>query len=356
MKKKPTPEAVHPPAQTAPILVAFSAIIADHAWNARSGDYQTSDSDADEGRGTVGLAESLEARGQDEPVDIRPHPTLKGKFLLIDGFRRLAAAELLQARASHIKGLPFAHLLCRLQALSEADARMLNIAKGGNRHNLKPADLAYGISEALRLGKTLHEIHLETGKSKQYVSTLAQIANSNRFDEKIFTRWRTEGLPLGVDEIMLHIFQPNIPLDKQADVVRAILTQKRDNPRTRGRGAWYGAATRQAKELGWTLGRLVYKEVLPEVAIRWENAVMAVCNLGFHQGDHTRTIARPEQVKALVQVAEEMFAAGRSGTASPWSSRRETYERNADQARRQKSELPRTKAARGRDTTNRENQ
>ncbi len=146
-----------------PVALPLTDIVADYEWNARSGDYRTSDCDADEGRGTVGLADSMQERGQDVPVSVRPHPSSRGRFLLVCGFRRHAAAEMLAARGAEIKGLPRAHLLCLVRALSDADARMLNIAENSNRDNLKPADFAYAIADALRLSKSLDDFVLQSG-------------------------------------------------------------------------------------------------------------------------------------------------------------------------------------------------
>jgi len=322
-----------------PIAIPLVDIEADYEWNARSGDYRTSDCDESEGLGTLGIANSMEERGQDEAAIVRPHPRNKGKFSVVDGFRRFSAAGMLAARGGRIKGLPPGHLLCKIEDLSEADARMLNLAKGTNRDNLKPADLAYGIDQALRLGKTLDEVSRQIGKNKTYVSNLAQIANSLRFDKRLFDRWRKEGLPLSVDEILFHILRKNVPLERQAEVAAAIIGAKPKPGKRPKNPTWKESAKRQAKELGWTIGRLTREGLLPRVdaqLLDWQKAVTACCNLGRHmRGGQKQLLARPEQVEELAIVAEEACAAAMRGQESPWKDQREAYRAQGDKARRE---------------------
>jgi ParB-like chromosome segregation protein Spo0J len=321
-----------------PVAIPIADIDADYEWNARSGDYRTSDCDESEGRGTLGIADSMEERGQDEAAIVRPHSRQKGKFSLVDGFRRFSAAEMLTARNSRIKGLPEAHLLCKVEDLSEVDARMMNLAKGTNRDNLKPADIAFGIGEAMRLGKTLNEVSRQIGKNKTYVSNLSQISNPLRFDRRLFDRWRKEGLPLSVDDILYYILKKNVPLEKQKEIVEEIIRGKHLPGKRPKNPAWKESAKRQAKELGFIIGRLVHEGFLPASvsSLDWEGAVMACCNLGRHmRGGEKQFLARPEQITELASVAEEKCAAAMNGQTSPWTNEREAYMAQSDKSRRQ---------------------
>lgn len=321
-----------------PLAVPLARIHADHAWNARSGNYQESESDSDEGLGTLGIAESMAERGQDEPIDLRPHPMEHGQYLIIDGFRRFSAAEMLQKQGKQIKELPPAHILARIhQNISEADARLLNIAKGANRDNLKPADLAYGIGEALRIGKPLDEITRNIGKSKTYVHSLSQLVNPRKLNQKIFRRWREEGLPLTVNDLTLGVMR--FPLDQQEAALKETLAnaapRAKNGKPVRGQGAWAQSASRHARELGWTLGRLVFMGVLPSSAanINWVVAVKACCKLGYKKrgGEGTNVAATPEQLEAFAKSAKEACEKALKGAKS-WGVGGEEYERANDRA------------------------
>ena len=327
------------PQTVMPVAIPLANIVADYEWNSRSGDYRTSDSDAEEGRGTTGIADSMKERGQDDAVNVRPHPQEKGKFLVVDGFRRHSAAKMLDKRGAQIKGLPPAHLLCLVTTMTELEARMLNLAKGGNRENLKPADQAHGIGEALRLGKTVKQIALEIGKHESYVSNLGHVANPRRFDKKLFDEWRQKGLPITVDDIQLHIFQKNVPLEKQAEIIKAVILakQSKKEPGKHSSTTWSDTAKRHAKELGWSLGRLVHKGVWPDaVVIDWEEIVISCLSFGRHgrKSDTKQDVARPDQVAALAKFAEQAYLAGKAGQPTAWENRSDGYAVAKDRKRR----------------------
>jgi hypothetical protein len=251
------------------LVLPLSAIVADKEWNARSGDYETEGPDADEGLGIGGIALTMRDRGQDTAIDVRIHPRLPSKFLIMDGHRRRAGVAILDANGEAVKDLPRGHIRAIVRDVNEVEAREFNLRKGVQGNNLKPADVAFGVGELRKLGQSLSEIAKGVGKDPGYVSRLAMLADPSKFHPDLFHRWRDSSLPLSVNQLALDICR--LPLHDQAARAEELLAlgksasePKEVEPSAASVMASAVASVRRASQtLGWQLGMLEREGVLP---------------------------------------------------------------------------------------------
>lgn len=103
------------------------------------------------------LAATIRDRGVRQPISVRPHPRIPGRWLLNFGARRL--------RASKLAGL------ATIPAFVDASADSYDqVIENEQREGLKPLDLALFIQRRLAAGDTQAEIARRMGKSRQYVT------------------------------------------------------------------------------------------------------------------------------------------------------------------------------------------
>ena len=113
------------------------------------------------------MVESILRIGQQEPVIVRLHPDLKGKFDLRDGGRRLRACQL--AGLSTIKAI--------LKPMDDKLARECTMISFLHREDLSPLQEAKGIAMLLGDGKEEEAIASDIGRSLSFVRRRRQLMN-----------------------------------------------------------------------------------------------------------------------------------------------------------------------------------
>lgn len=159
--------------------IALSDIYADRAWNGRRsiGDDESGGPDA---HGFDELVTSLELKGQDEPVTVRPYYRQAVGltiFELVAGYRRFYAGSRLAQVGKTIANVKPGHILAEVRALSDYEARALNGRENISRTNLNAADSAFLVAEllAIKPGVTDDELGAELGFTTWYVSMLRRV-------------------------------------------------------------------------------------------------------------------------------------------------------------------------------------
>jgi hypothetical protein len=218
-----------------------------------------SDKDGDvKNPGVIGLALSMEAAGQDQPIDVAvlPEGPDKGQLHVMEGFRRTLAVEWLASQdpPRAIKGLLPGQIKVKVfDDLSMKEIRAHNL-RGTVRENMVPADLAYGIQEYLRIDPSVKskDIAEMMGKSEPYVSTLRTIAEG--LDPVLFQDWRESNAPLSKGEVYRIA-----KLDKKEQKAAYAESVKKNAPAEPGEtdaNAWIDAAKDRARRFGFQIGTL----------------------------------------------------------------------------------------------------
>lgn len=285
--------------------IPLKDIVADMSWNVRSGDWAASmgaDGETDDRKAHDfnDLMRSIETKGQDTPVTVRP----KGKkFELIVGFRRFAAlskiAEKSKDREATIKAI--------VKNLSDVEARSENIRENTGREDLEGPDLAFGVFELYK-GRSANGAEVssvaianEISMNQSYVAKLLRIMQKG--DPKVTKSWREAPVQLSVNE-MDRITK--LEKDEQEKAYKEATKAKGDTGGT-GRGMWVDAAKRKAASLGALLGKLEREEKID------------ASNLDFLQDlDLLMKVnkdATPAQRKQIAKAAEEAW--NEAKTADP---------------------------------------
>ena len=252
---------------------------ADYGWNCRLESRTRSegpspdmsvDGDPDE-PGIEGFAGGLEAVGQEVPADVRPHPLGEdappdpdGKprpYSLVVGFRRYSASAWLEEHGRSVKYLQPGQLRVRVHhALTEAQARQMNVGENVARKNLTTPDLVYAVRELLKVDPALTGVRLATmyGKSETYMTNVLKVAAKVR--EGTFRRWR-ESLtkPLPIVELSR---VADCIASEQEDAYQLALDAYEHKRGPSDDKAWYKSALRKARDAGTMLGRAQQRGLL----------------------------------------------------------------------------------------------
>lgn len=102
------------------------------------------------------IAGSMEQTGLRQPLVVRPHPHKKGKYLLIAGAHRLAAA----------RSLDWSEITVDIQPLDELSARLVEIDENLTRRELTALDRAIFMAERKRIYEELHPETKQGGDRK----------------------------------------------------------------------------------------------------------------------------------------------------------------------------------------------
>ncbi len=182
------------PATGKPMQVGLSLIDLDPAQPRRSIDEAT----------IAELADSIRAHGVLEPVSLRTHPSLTGRFVVNRGERRV--------RAAHQAGL--------VQIPAFLDERVDPYAQAVenlHRENMSPFDLATFISEREREGHTRAEIGRRLNKSRSFITQAASLIGAPDGIRMAFETGR-----LGSDARTL--YQLALAMKKRPDQAASILS------------------------------------------------------------------------------------------------------------------------------------
>lgn len=112
------------------------------------------------------LAASIEAQGVRQNLLVTP--TGDGRYMLVIGHRRLAAA----------KQAGLASVPCAVAALSEREQREIMLVENSQRRDLTLLEEANGVQGLLDLGESQADIARKTGRSVKYVSARARVAKT----------------------------------------------------------------------------------------------------------------------------------------------------------------------------------
>lgn len=141
------------------------------------------------------LAETIQARGVRQPVSVRPHPQLPGRWLLNFGARRLRAARL-------------AGLLQIPAFIDETADSYDQVIENEQREALKPIELALFIGRELQAGRQRQEIARRLGKSAAYVTFASALIEAPDWLMEIYRAGRCRGLTELYELRRLHASAP----------------------------------------------------------------------------------------------------------------------------------------------------
>jgi ParB family chromosome partitioning protein len=127
------------------------------------------------------LSETIRDRGVKQPISVRPHPQVSGRWVLNFGARRL--------RASKLAGLP------TIPAFVDASVDSYDqVIENEQREGLQPLDLALFIQRRLAAGDIQAEIARRMGKSRQYVTMAMALVNAPDWLLGAYREGRCRGL------------------------------------------------------------------------------------------------------------------------------------------------------------------
>lgn len=238
------------------VEIPLEQVLADDAWNSRSGKWEVNDGD-DEGQQFEGLVESIREKGQEEPCDVRIHPTKPDCYQLIAGFRRRRALQVIAEADKNLNPV----MRCIVRNLDDVQARARNLSENATRQNISTPDLAWGVYQlhcaAQTAGKPLSAAKIAAiiGKSTGHVAHL--LAIMIKCKPTITKRWREMSRSLSV----LAMYSVSaLPKPDQDAAFAALLLpiQSKEQPDTESRkqGSWVDGAKAKAYSIGVIIGQL----------------------------------------------------------------------------------------------------
>lgn len=270
--------------------IPIDDIYANSKWNARHGDW-TKDFEIDtETPIFQALVESIKEKGIETPLLLRPNPDGKTPpYSLVCGYRRLAAAKLLQ-----LKTVPAV-----IRHLDELDARISNIAENTIREDLKSADLAWACGELAKQGLKDDKIAVVVGKSISYVSKLTSIMSNVRAG--IIKAWRDQKTN-EVTVAEMHDLSLINKDQQDAQWAKLIGAHKAASKVGKGKGKWLKTLKSKGYNVGFNLGTLARCTFIKGLSDDWKGMVNAVIPLPKK--------ATPNHEKAIAASMEEGFIEG----------------------------------------------
>jgi len=195
-------------------IVKLTRIDADSFPNCRTGDWHntTSSTVQDSGTSFPELTESIEIKGQIDPITVRPkaNPKKGGPDLeCIKGFRRLRAVKILGEK----RGDTNPDVKVIIKVLNDLEAAEENTFENTARDNLKPADLAYAAHNLLMryraagVTMSINQIAQRMGKNQSYMNQLVNIVDKV---PAIATQWRDAAVDIPV-MVMAQVAKKALP-------------------------------------------------------------------------------------------------------------------------------------------------
>lgn len=238
------------------VEIPLVRIIADDTWNSRSGRWDINDGD-EESHQFEGLVDSIRERGQEEPCDVRLHPTELERYQLLAGFRRYRAVQRIAELSNNTNPV----LRCIVRDADDVQARARNLTENATRQNISTPDLAWGLYQlhcaANVTGKpiTISKIAAMIGMSDSHVSHLLTIMSKCK--PAIAKKWRTMPKSLSVQSMYAVALLPKA--DQDAAFAALLLPQEtKKDPTTESRkqGSWVDHAKAKAFTIGTVIGQL----------------------------------------------------------------------------------------------------
>jgi len=288
------------------IDIPLKDIVADFAWNARSGDFKADSGGKEDEHNFGDLVKSMKQRGQDTPVVVRP----KGKkFSLTAGFRRFAALSQIAEETKN----PSLTIKAVVKDQSDAAARAENIVENTARDDLKGPDLAWACHQLYVLEKTngneLTDSALAemVGKSQPYVSKLLRIMKG--VTTKVTDAWRSSKVAVTVNDMNGLV---SVAKNEQEAEFKRILESKGGATGGQGagggQGAWLESAKKKAASIGELMGRLEKNELIDTSGLAFDTHL----DLCLKVNAKATARQRAQIAKAATKAYEEALAASDS--------------------------------------------
>ncbi|EPX77617.1 ParB/RepB/Spo0J family partition protein [Litoreibacter arenae] len=114
------------------------------------------------------LAESIRVKGIIQPLIVRPHPSISGKFEIVAGERRWRAAQIAQ-----IHEVPVV-----VRQLDDTEVLEIAIIENIQRADLNPLEEAMGYRQLQdKFGHTQEQLSTALGKSRSHIANLMRLLN-----------------------------------------------------------------------------------------------------------------------------------------------------------------------------------
>jgi ParB/RepB/Spo0J family partition protein len=271
------------------ILIPLKDIIADPAFNSRSGDF-TADKGGEEDNDFDALVESLKTRGQDEAVKVTP----KGKkFFLVAGFRRFAALS----KIADEKKDPNATIKAISKEMDTVEMRSLNLRENTSRDQLKGADLAWAIHDLWKAmgGKETSDVAVakEIGLSQPYVSRLLRIMRG--VTTKVTDMWRGSPVKVSTGDMETLLKFEN---SEQLDAYKRLLEKKKE-PSEKGPNAWVDSCKKNAARVAALLGKLEKNELIDTEGLKFADHIDFLVKINSK--------ANARQRSSIIKAAENAY-------------------------------------------------
>lgn len=288
------------------ILVPLKNIVADIAWNSRSGDIsadpEVDGSDAKAEHKTNSFKElvaSIRDSGgiNKDAVKVRMKGDT-GKMGLVSGFRRYFAIKEIAEKDGNKEPM----IRCLVEELDELQARQENVRENVARQSLKGADLAwslYEIEKQLKLKKiepTDLMITNSVGMNQSYGNKLLNIAR--KVPPAVFEDWRKSDLPLTVPEMVgVSKLGPDTALMKKAyEEAKAKKAPKSGRDKTK---MYVDSMKKRAAKLGYLLGSLEREDLINTDNFTFENHITYLVKF--------KKDATPKQIETIAKAAEKAY-------------------------------------------------
>lgn len=271
------------------ILIPLKDIIAESAFNSRSGDF-TADKGAEEDNDFDNLVESIKTVGQDEPVRVVP----KGKkFFLVAGFRRFAAITKIAAE----KKDPDATIKAIARDMTPVQMRSLNLRENTSRDNLKGADLAWAIHDLWKTmgGSETSDVAVakESGLSQPYVNRMLRIMRGVK--TQVTDMWRASPVKVSTGDMeTLLKFEPS----EQVEAYKRLLGKKGEQGE-KGPNAWLDSNKKAAAKFAAFLGKLEKAELIDTENLKFSEHIDYIVKVNKK--------ANARQRSAIIKAAEVAY-------------------------------------------------
>lgn len=275
------------------VVIPLAKVKADFKWNSRP-EAETTVSEVEneiEGSSFGQLMESIDAKGQKEPVKVRP----KGSgFELVYGFRRYAAIRELAKK----NGTKDPTIRCVVENLTDIEAREENMRENLARKQLSPSMTCKGLLELKSFyGDKLSVTALadRVGINRPYASMMINTIGA-KLKPELLEKWYGEASETGVNRVEA---VAKLEPEKQEEAWKnTVATGGRGN-KSDGKAALES----KAMEVGAYLGTLVGHNLIDATALVF-NSAETLKILGVKVKDDTSA----EDVKFFADAALTSFA------------------------------------------------
>ncbi len=246
--------------------VRLSEIKVDYDWNCRQGRWQDEPAPEEGKDAPAGsfwsLYQSLLANGQDDPVVVIPTGNDKQPYFLVAGFRRTAAlTKIAENKIDVPRGGSSKDplVLVQVRALSEGEAKALNLRENIERKGIRPVDTARIVWELSKENPdskhkmVATEIAAKIGMGNSNTSQMVRIMGG--LSKPVAERWKDEA---SLDVVSLDAWEkiaqkPKGEQNAEVEKVVKAKTEKKTNQ-------WIETAKRESYALGQLFGHLHFKK------------------------------------------------------------------------------------------------